>query len=96
MQLERSVFTSMRPAHVSDRDDPADPDTGRVRGRPVGDALQRPRVNGLFYLFEGSDLVVVASNAGSDTDPAWWLNLRDQPEWTSRSPASGRDGAQVV
>jgi len=26
------------------------------------------------------DLVVVASNGGADTDPAWWLNLRDRPE----------------
>ena len=24
--------------------------------------------------------MVVASNAGAGTDPAWWLNLRDQPD----------------
>ena len=46
--------------------------TGRKSGQP--------RVNGLFYLEEGPNLVVVASNAGADPDPAWWLNLRDQPD----------------
>jgi deazaflavin-dependent oxidoreductase (nitroreductase family) len=46
----------------------------------VGRKSGQPRVNGLFYLEEGPNLVVVASNAGSDSDPAWWLNLRDQPD----------------
>jgi deazaflavin-dependent oxidoreductase (nitroreductase family) len=45
-------------------------------GRKTG----QPRVNGLFYLEDGSNLVVVASNAGADADPAWWLNLRDRPD----------------
>lgn len=38
------------------------------------------RANGLNYLLDGADLVVVATNAGSETVPAWWLNLCDQPE----------------
>jgi deazaflavin-dependent oxidoreductase (nitroreductase family) len=37
-------------------------------------------VNALFYLDEGADVVVVASNAGADTDPAWWLNLQARRE----------------
>lgn len=45
-------------------------------GRKSGQA----RANGLFYIVDGQDLIVVASNAGSESDPAWWLNLRDQPE----------------
>jgi deazaflavin-dependent oxidoreductase (nitroreductase family) len=45
----------------------------------VGRKSGQPRSNALFYLVDGADLVVVASNAGADTDPAWWLNLRDQP-----------------
>ena len=48
--------------------------------RTVGRKSGQPRVNGLFYIVEGSNLVVVASNAGADVDPAWWLNLRAQPE----------------
>lgn len=39
-----------------------------------------PRANGLFYLVDGPDLVVVASNAGADRDPAWWMNLQARPE----------------
>lgn len=31
---------------------------------------------------EGSTLVVVASRGGDDRDPAWLLNLRDQPQVT--------------
>ena len=31
---------------------------------------------------EGSTLVVVASRGGDDRDPAWFLNLRDQPQVT--------------
>lgn len=46
----------------------------------VGRKSGQPRVNALSCLLEGPDLVVVASNAGADTDPAWRLNLRDQPE----------------
>ncbi|MBA2374435.1 MAG: nitroreductase family deazaflavin-dependent oxidoreductase [Chloroflexi bacterium] len=46
----------------------------------VGRKSGQPRANGLFYLVDGSDLVVVASNAGAETEPAWWLNLRDRPE----------------
>lgn len=40
----------------------------------------KPRVTGLFYIRDGSDFVVVASNAGASADPAWCLNLRKRPE----------------
>jgi F420H(2)-dependent quinone reductase len=33
----------------------------------------------LVYARHGEDLVVVASNYGGDRDPAWLLNMRDQP-----------------
>jgi deazaflavin-dependent oxidoreductase (nitroreductase family) len=46
----------------------------------VGRKSGRPRANALFYLHDGGNVVVVASNAGADTDPAWALNLRDRPE----------------
>jgi formate dehydrogenase subunit gamma len=46
----------------------------------VGRRSGRPRVNGLFYLDDGPNLVVVGSNAGSDKDPAWWRNLRERPD----------------
>jgi deazaflavin-dependent oxidoreductase (nitroreductase family) len=39
-----------------------------------------PHRTGLNYLEDGTNLAVVASNAGADRDPAWWLNLRAQPD----------------
>jgi deazaflavin-dependent oxidoreductase (nitroreductase family) len=47
--------------------------TGRKTGRPRSVMLTSP-------LQEGSALVVVASRGGDDTHPAWFLNLRDNPE----------------
>jgi deazaflavin-dependent oxidoreductase (nitroreductase family) len=46
------------------------------RGRTTG-AIRR---NGVFYIEDGSSFVVVASNAGEDTDPSWWRNLQANPD----------------
>ena len=46
----------------------------------VGHKSGQPRANGLYYLEEGGNLVVVASNAGADRDPSWWLNLGAHPD----------------
>lgn len=46
----------------------------------VGHKSGKPRRNGLYFLVEGADLVVVASNAGEDVDPAWWRNLQAHPD----------------
>jgi deazaflavin-dependent oxidoreductase (nitroreductase family) len=46
-----------------------------TEGRKTG----QKRRNGLYYLVDGENLVVVASNAGRDDDPAWWLNLKASP-----------------
>lgn len=45
------------------------------RGRTTGTA----RRNAIFYIEDGSSFVVVASNAGEDTEPSWWRNLRANP-----------------
>jgi deazaflavin-dependent oxidoreductase (nitroreductase family) len=37
------------------------------------------RTNGLTYCTDRGDLVVVASNGGSDRPPAWLLNLQAEP-----------------
>ena len=47
--------------------------TGRKSGQPRAVMLTSP-------LQEGSTYVVVASRGGDDTNPAWFLNLRDHPE----------------
>jgi len=46
---------------------------GRKSGQPRSVMLTSP-------LQEGSTVVVVASRGGDDTNPAWFLNLRDHPE----------------
>jgi F420H(2)-dependent quinone reductase len=61
--------------------------TGRTTG-----AIRR---NGLFYIEDGPDLVVVASNAGEDVDPNWWRNLKVKADaWveiaTRRLPVRAR------
>lgn len=51
--------------------------TGRRSGQPRTNFLTSPvQVNG--------DHVVVASRGGDDANPAWLLNLRDNPEVTVR------------
>lgn len=45
-------------------------------GRQSGEA----RTVTLIYLRDGDTFVVVGSMGGSATHPAWWLNLRAQPE----------------
>ena len=46
---------------------------GRKTGRPRSVMLTSP-------LQEGSTIVVVASRGGDDHHPAWFLNLRDDPD----------------
>src|SRR5437870_5143496 len=49
-----------------------------TRGRRSG----RWRTTPLLYLESGSDLVVMAANAGNRRHPAWWLNLLAEPRAT--------------
>lgn len=59
---------------------------GRLKGMQVlllvttGRRSGKSRVTPLLYLRDGDDLVVVGSNGGSDYVPAWWLNLRSDPD----------------
>jgi deazaflavin-dependent oxidoreductase (nitroreductase family) len=58
----------------------------RVKGAPVllldhiGRKSGRARTSPVLYLEDGQDLVVVGSRGGSDATPAWWLNLKANPE----------------
>lgn len=47
--------------------------TGRKSGEPRAVMLTSP-------VQEGDTLVIVASRGGDDTNPAWFLNLRDKSE----------------
>lgn len=46
--------------------------TGRTSGQP--------RRTAIYYVEEGPNVVVVASNAGAAADPAWWQNLQARPD----------------
>jgi deazaflavin-dependent oxidoreductase (nitroreductase family) len=45
----------------------------------VGRHSGRRRTTPLVCLRDGTDIVVVASNGGSDRTPEWWLNLQHRP-----------------
>ena len=46
-----------------------------TRSRKTGETKRNP----LFYLDDGPNLVVAASNVGADRDPGWWRNLQADP-----------------
>jgi deazaflavin-dependent oxidoreductase (nitroreductase family) len=45
----------------------------------IGAKTGQPRSMVLAYYRDGSDYLVVASNGGADRNPAWYHNLRAQP-----------------
>ncbi len=50
----------------------------------IGRRTGQTRTNGLTYCRDRGDLIVVASNGGSDRPPAWLLNLQANPRVTVR------------
>jgi deazaflavin-dependent oxidoreductase (nitroreductase family) len=48
--------------------------------RTVGRRSGVERTAALVYLQDGNDLVLVASNGGSDKPPGWLFNIADHPE----------------
>lgn len=61
---------------------------GRLFGSPVlllittGRKTGARRASPLLYLEDGESMVLVASNGGAPVHPAWYLNLRANPEAT--------------
>jgi len=51
----------------------------------VGRKSGQTRVAPLLYVPVGSSFVIVASNAGDDRTPAWWLNLSAKPDTVIRA-----------
>jgi F420H(2)-dependent quinone reductase len=75
---------------------------GRVRGVDivlldhVGRKSGKRRTTPLLYIEDGDNLVIVASKGGSAKHPAWWINLRANPETTvqvggGRRPVRARE-----
>jgi F420H(2)-dependent quinone reductase len=48
----------------------------------VGRKSGRKRTSPLLYVMDGEDFVVIASKGGAPTHPAWYLNLKANPEAT--------------
>jgi F420H(2)-dependent quinone reductase len=58
---------------------------GRMFGAPVlllttiGRKTSKRRTTPLMYIFDGGNVVLVASNGGRPKDPNWWNNLKRNP-----------------
>jgi F420H(2)-dependent quinone reductase len=48
----------------------------------VGRKTGRKRTSPLLYVMDGEDFVIIASKGGAPTHPAWYLNLKANPEAT--------------
>jgi deazaflavin-dependent oxidoreductase (nitroreductase family) len=46
----------------------------------VGRRSGKTRITPLLYVADGANWIVVASNAGDDRHPSWWLNLESRPD----------------
>ena len=46
----------------------------------VGRKSGKKRTSPLLYVVDGEDFVIIASKGGAPTHPAWYLNLRANPE----------------
>jgi len=53
---------------------------GALRLRTTGRRSGLERAAILGYFEDGPDLVTLAMNGWADADPAWWLNLQDDPD----------------
>lgn len=59
---------------------------GRMQGSPVllldtvGRKTGQERTTPLLYLPDGPNMVIVASKGGASKHPAWWHNLKANPE----------------
>ena len=45
----------------------------------TGRKSRRKRTTPLLYIKDGDDFVLIASNAGDDRNPGWWVNLKADP-----------------
>src|SRR5688500_9808998 len=48
----------------------------------VGRKSGQKRTSPLLYAMDGEDFIVIASKGGAPTHPAWYLNLRANPQAT--------------
>ena len=63
---------------------------GMMRITTVGRRSGQRRVAMIGYCPDGANLVTLAMNGWGEAEPAWWLNLRAQPEATVDLPDGRR------
>ena len=61
-----------------------------VRGRKSG----QPRTSALLYFTDGNDVILIASSFGREKHPAWYLNMKANPD--VELEAKGRRGRYVA
>jgi F420H(2)-dependent quinone reductase len=64
---------------------------GMLRLKTVGRRSGKERVAIVGYLVDGPNLITPAMNGWADPEPAWWLNLQDQPDAVIELPGEKRD-----
>jgi deazaflavin-dependent oxidoreductase (nitroreductase family) len=66
--------------HVLDFGRPGVPEVNCLLLQTIGRKSKAPKTTPLIYGSDGDRFVIVASKGGAPDHPAWFLNLRDQPE----------------
>jgi F420H(2)-dependent quinone reductase len=86
--VERTVQKAITAVHKTALDWSGGRLGGTVAGNPVailttvGRKSGQARSTPLFAYADGEDFIVVASNGGTATAPAWFLNLQSDPDAT--------------
>jgi deazaflavin-dependent oxidoreductase (nitroreductase family) len=63
---------------------------GMLRLRTVGRRSGKARIAIVGFIEDGSNLITPAMNGWAEPEPAWWLNLRANPEATVELPGGSR------
>jgi F420H(2)-dependent quinone reductase len=69
---------------------PTDERWGMLRLKTVGRRTGKERIAILGYIHDGPNLIVPAMNGWADPEPAWWINLRANPNATVEMPDGRR------
>ena len=78
--VEAYLKSNGREGHLVDFELPGVPEIPCLLLETTGRKSKDSKISPLIYGKDGNRFVVVASNGGARDDPAWFLNLSDQPE----------------
>lgn len=78
--VELYLKTDGAEGHEVDFGRPGEPPVHCLLLQTTGRKSHAAKTTPLIYGKEGNGYVIVASRGGAPTHPAWFLNLRDQPE----------------